>query len=500
MCEEFADILGIEVGVTDNFFELGGHSLIAAQVVSRINRRLSASITVRNIFACPVVADLAEKVSEPPGPLTTDKIDLRAEFQKFQQRLAGLSLPKPSNFGTWKTPKSFLVTGASGFLGSSIVNQLLQRPEVCRVICLVRGDNDDHANKKMIRAAQKGRWWRHEFARRLEVWRGDLSRPRLGLDDSRWKRIGAGPTSNDAVGAIIHNGAIVHFQASYQHISDANINSTVDLLSAWSLAPSPPRFLYIMGGYFTGAEESDDQVLELLSGAHSYAQTKFISEMLVRHQSERVCQLRPDAPRPRVVKPGMIIGDAAHGVCNVDDFIWRVVASAIRINGYNSQELDDPNAWLLLAGSDQIASRTVDSCMQSSVETQPVRFVDGVPVGLLWRILMDEHGYALKPMSAEEWLRHLKDDIDREGASHPLYPVFDILQQSQGFLGIPRPTDGVPIFPVEETALRLRTSIDYLKEIGFFRTTTGQRLSSSTPGLVFRRSGVDQSKHRSFRR
>jgi acyl-coenzyme A synthetase/AMP-(fatty) acid ligase len=35
LCEEFADVLGAEVGITDNFFDLGGHSLLATKLAQR---------------------------------------------------------------------------------------------------------------------------------------------------------------------------------------------------------------------------------------------------------------------------------------------------------------------------------------------------------------------------------------------------------------------------------------------------------------------------------
>ena len=59
LCEEFAEILGSELGITDNFFDLGGHSLMATRLVSRVNKRLDAGITVKDIFDQPNVADLA---------------------------------------------------------------------------------------------------------------------------------------------------------------------------------------------------------------------------------------------------------------------------------------------------------------------------------------------------------------------------------------------------------------------------------------------------------
>ena len=59
LCEEFSEVLGVEVGIDDTFFEHGGHSLMATKVAARISRRLDAQISVKDIFDHPKVRDLA---------------------------------------------------------------------------------------------------------------------------------------------------------------------------------------------------------------------------------------------------------------------------------------------------------------------------------------------------------------------------------------------------------------------------------------------------------
>jgi amino acid adenylation domain-containing protein len=63
LAEVWAELLQIEqVGRRDNFFALGGHSLLAARVVTRIRQRLDVAITVGDLFAQPVLADLARRL------------------------------------------------------------------------------------------------------------------------------------------------------------------------------------------------------------------------------------------------------------------------------------------------------------------------------------------------------------------------------------------------------------------------------------------------------
>jgi hypothetical protein len=63
LCEEFADVLGVEVGITDNFFDLGGHSLLATKLAARISRRLLVRVSVKDVFNQPMPVDLASKIS-----------------------------------------------------------------------------------------------------------------------------------------------------------------------------------------------------------------------------------------------------------------------------------------------------------------------------------------------------------------------------------------------------------------------------------------------------
>ena len=56
----WGELLQVErVGRGDNFFALGGHSLQAVRVVTRIQQRLGVAMTVADLFAHPVLADLA---------------------------------------------------------------------------------------------------------------------------------------------------------------------------------------------------------------------------------------------------------------------------------------------------------------------------------------------------------------------------------------------------------------------------------------------------------
>ena len=64
-------VLGLpRVGIDDNFFELGGQSLKATLMTARVNRDLHTNITLQDVFAHPVIrelAALAAKTAEDPS-------------------------------------------------------------------------------------------------------------------------------------------------------------------------------------------------------------------------------------------------------------------------------------------------------------------------------------------------------------------------------------------------------------------------------------------------
>jgi len=63
LARKWAEVLQIDqIGVFDNFFDLGGHSLLATQLVSRLAEEFQVSLSLRQFFEAPTVADLAVAV------------------------------------------------------------------------------------------------------------------------------------------------------------------------------------------------------------------------------------------------------------------------------------------------------------------------------------------------------------------------------------------------------------------------------------------------------
>src|ERR1700722_7587482 len=92
LAQIWSEVLKLDrVGRQDNFFELGGHSLLAVRVISRLRQLLSIEVAMRDLFARPVLADLARGLkgaayTELP-PITAAERSERIPLSFAQQRL-----------------------------------------------------------------------------------------------------------------------------------------------------------------------------------------------------------------------------------------------------------------------------------------------------------------------------------------------------------------------------------------------------------------------------
>jgi fatty acid CoA ligase FadD9 len=126
-------------------------------------------------------------------------------------------------------PRTVVFTGATGFLGRTLLVELMQRlPRDGRVICIVRGEDDAAALQRMRGSFHQGTPLADRVERglregQIEVCAGDLMRPQLGLATAAYARLAA------QTDAIVHNGALVNHVLSYRSLFGPNVAGTLEL-------------------------------------------------------------------------------------------------------------------------------------------------------------------------------------------------------------------------------------------------------------------------------
>ncbi|KAM7200320.1 Nonribosomal peptide synthase atnA [Naviculisporaceae sp. PSN 640] len=318
---------------------------------------------------------------------------------------------------TEKEPNTVFLTGATGFIGTQILRQLLEDDQqVKRVTVLVRASSISQARLRVIETAKKARWWSPFHGERLDVWSGDLSQERLGLDNSQWNLLQSGQVAD----VIIHNGATVHFGKSYEALKAVNVHSTVQLRS---LVLSNPmmRLVYVTGGReWSGEEAPEHEMAAELSTSDpiGYEQTKFVSEALVKRAAQRK---KAGSNQLAIINPGLVVGTRTEGVANADDYLWRLASASIRIGAYNA---DDKDIWVRVSEVAETARTVVDMALRPVLPTcLMTSILDGMTWGEFYGILSTTMGYKLEAVSGEEWTKRVQSDFDRsEPESHPMWP------------------------------------------------------------------------------
>ena len=381
-------------------------------------------------------------------------------------------------------PSTVLLTGSTGFLGTHILRHLLTEPTIKRVVTHVRAENESSGFERIVSVARKSGWWQNKYTERVEVWVGDLAaEPCLGLSMEQWNRIrGLG---EHPINAIIHNGARVHWLHSYNSLKPTNVKSTELLLLASIESTSVARFTYVSGGQQLRLQERNDQErAEEASTFNGYAQTKLVSEILVREVGRLDGKARGRPNRFQTVKPGYIIGTIEKGITNPDDFLWRLAVGVIEAKGYNKADEKD---FLFISDVDRVAVVICNSLLatnrQGSDEHQTNIF-DGVTMEEFWHVFRRFYS-KLEPMNEDEWLRSLRDVASRTKEHHPLYPVLHIMEKKQTRIASPNhPTNLVPVERRSQIQAAIWSNIKYLLETGFFPRTSPNYIGPEFPSFA----------------
>ncbi|RSL43531.1 hypothetical protein CEP54_015049 [Fusarium duplospermum] len=262
-----------------------------------------------------------------------------------------------------------------GFLGRKILRLILERNIQVTVTCIVRGRNPHHSRQRLIDTLRPTAWWNSCFQERVEVWAGDLAEPRVGLDGSKWQSVFGLGGQPRQVDVIIHNGASVNWLEPYDALRSTNVSRIYHFVEGILRSTNPPRLFYVSGGYLSGAEEANDELVEKIYRLPAYDQTKFLSEALVK-RAQLIGTSASD--QMLIFKSGFIIGSTGDGRTQTGDALWRMVKACIQAGSYSQ---DDAQKWIPVAGVDSVASMLVDQVLLTRSSSAKGRFqkvLDGI--------------------------------------------------------------------------------------------------------------------------
>jgi thioester reductase-like protein len=233
---------------------------------------------------------------------------------------------------TVRPPAAVLLTGATGFLGTYLLAELL-RQTASEVFCLVRAASAEEGAARLRRSLEAHEVWDESAAARIRVVTGDLGRPRLGLPAVELDRLAAG------IDLIVHNGAWVNASMPYATLEPINVLGTEELIRLACRARPKPLHLISTFDVFYAPEysrldviEEDDPLAFPHGAASGYAQSKWVSEKKVAEARRRGLDIS-------VHRFGRVSWHSRSGIWNPDDTLRRVLDACLEIGGVPDLEV-----------------------------------------------------------------------------------------------------------------------------------------------------------------
>jgi HAD superfamily hydrolase (TIGR01490 family) len=157
--------------------------------------------------------------------------------------------------------KRIAVTGATGFLGTALVERLLRSVPGCEVAVLVRPGRRASAAHRLRREilrndcfgrlrADLGDRFDDETSRRVSVIAGDVGQERLGLDDE-------GSALLASCDVVIHSAATVSFDAPLDTAVEVNLLGPSRLAEALRGSTALPHLIAVSTAYVAGTRRGD---------------------------------------------------------------------------------------------------------------------------------------------------------------------------------------------------------------------------------------------------
>ena len=344
-----ARFLGTErIDTSTDFFELGATSVQAVELLATLSRELGVKIDLDDLFAdarprrlaerwlnvtrdagLPVASAVAPsepvasspqgdeiatsytletKLHEPSGLGRSPRAQEDLQAIEADLRLAdALPWVGPASFAP---PRRILLTGATGFLGSHMLFDLLRRSDA-HVVCLVRGSDQAQAEARLAASlTERELPWSPELQRRISVLAADIAAPQLGLSDVQWDAL-----AHD-VDCIVNVAAAVDFMRGYPSLRKSNVLGPLTLATLASTGPikslhqvSTISIFDELGIRSVGEDDPPAHVDRLFAG---YETTKWAAEAVLRRARERGLPMS-------LYRPGGIVGHTVTGVYNPQD-------------------------------------------------------------------------------------------------------------------------------------------------------------------------------------
>ena len=402
--ELWGEALDIDPGSLEDdwdFFDLGGHSLAGLGLTLDIERTFGIKLQGTEIYERPTIDALAAYL-EDGGPRMESRISL-ADDAKLDAGISPTGEIRPTRLGQ---ASSILVTGATGFLGAFLLDELLRATgDGARFYCLARhrASGQDQAANRVLDALRSYGLPGQSLGHRIVPVTGDLTQPRLGLGDEEYRQLA------EEIDLVFHCAASVNYVYPYAAVKPHTVGGTLEVIRFACNARAKPVQYISSNGVFPGGDDTpyleNDRIAGFVDRMEGgYNQAKWVAEGLVWSAVSRglpVCLFRP----------GNIGHHSGTGVVNPNDFQSLIIKACVR-SGLAPRAPD----WLFEMTPVDFLVRAIRKISDDPAHFGRVYNVvqqDPVSADRVFEY-MESNGYVTGRVSLEDWKSALEATAGRE--------------------------------------------------------------------------------------
>ncbi|KAI8962427.1 hypothetical protein F5Y11DRAFT_365984 [Daldinia sp. FL1419] len=270
---DFSSLFTIDA--SSDFFSVGGNSLLLVKLQARIRDVFNVSIPLLQLFGVSILGKMAAKIEESRE---IERIDWDRETTLGSEIIHGGSQNSGGNGKPSKTDKVVLFTGATGYFGPYLLDELVRNPDVKTVHCLaVRAQSQADAERRIPLSSNP----------KVVVHQGDLGSSRLGLSRETFDHLSA------EADLIVHSGARRSFWDNYSELRGSNVLSTKELIQLALPRRVPVHFLsssgvLLLNSSSKATEASVATFQPPTDGTEGYVASKWASEVLLENASSQL--------------------------------------------------------------------------------------------------------------------------------------------------------------------------------------------------------------------
>lgn len=370
------------IGIDDNILELGADSLTLMKITIELLEK-NYIVNIQDIYELKTIREISDNFYYPKKSNVYKRTISDNIFYPFQEDFSSDQL----------TVKNILLTGATGYLGIHLLNELMKKTD-SHVYCVVRYKNGKDSKERLLHKLSFyfGTSMLQYVDSRIHVLVADITLPKLGLSDEDYNKLG------EKIDLVIHSAAIVDHYGNkdlFELINVTGTNHIIDFCKDFSI------YMNHISTTSVSASLPDGEKPTIFDEHALYVGQNYSDNIYIKTKFEAEYN---------------ILQAILHS--DLKASIYRIGNICARYSDAKFQENDDKNAFLnriiTLSKLDKIAKSfsdfeidlsPVDTC--ASIISSFVMFTNSYP-----KIFHIYHNHALKLIDLINQLRPEKNKIE----------------------------------------------------------------------------------------